>query len=372
MNVVIAGAGIGGLTAALTLHARGIGATVLESARELRPLGVGINLQPRAVAELIELGLGDELAAIGIATAELAYCDETGRRLFTEPRGLAGGYRWPGYSVHRGRLQLMLLDAARDRLGANAVRTGSPVVGFEQDRGKVRVQLPGEAIDGDVLVGADGIHSVVRAKLHPEEGPFLWSGVQMWRGTTETPPFLDGRTMVIVRDREAAELVAYPIGPSTVNWVVLARTGDPGPLPGDASWNRTGRLEDVLKHVGDWRLGWLDVPWLVENSEQILEYPMVDRDPLPHWGCGRVTLLGDAAHPMYPVGANGGSQAILDARALADSLPDGLAAYEKTRRAATAAVVAANREMQRSGNEYSAARLEKITSKYRRDTGADG
>jgi 2-polyprenyl-6-methoxyphenol hydroxylase-like FAD-dependent oxidoreductase len=372
MNVVIAGAGIGGLTAALTLHAAGIEATVVESARELRPLGVGINLQPRAVAELIELRLGDELAAIGIATAELGYCDATGRRLFTEPRGLAGGYRWPGYSVHRGRLQMMLLAAVRDRLGPAAVRTGAPVVDFSQDEEKVRVQLPDEVLECDLLVGADGIHSVVRAKLHPDEGPFWWSGVQMWRGTAEMAPFLDGTTMVIVRDKGNAEMVAYPIGPSTVNWVVLVQVADPGPLPGDASWNRPGELADVLKYVGNWDLGWLDAGRMVENSAQILEYPMVDRDPLPQWGVGRVTLLGDAAHPMYPVGANGGSQAIIDARVLADSLPDNLAAYEKTRREATAAVVAANRKMQQTGNEHSPAEIERMTTAYRRDTRADG
>lgn len=372
MNVVIAGAGIGGLTAALTLHAAGIEAAVVESARELRPLGVGINLQPLAVRELIELGLGDELAAIGVAVKELGYCDETGRRLFTEPRGLAGGYRWPGYSVHRGKLQMMLLAAVRDRLGPAAVRTAAPVLDFGQGEEKVRVQLPGEMVECDLLVGADGIHSAVRSKLHPGDGPFQWSGVQMWRGTTEMPPFLDGRTMVIVRDKESVDLVAYPIGPSTVNWVALVQVASPGPLPGDASWNRPGQLEDVLKYVGNWDLGWLDVPRLVAGSQQILEYPMVDRDPLPHWGAGRVTLLGDAAHPMYPVGANGGSQAIIDARVLADSLPDDLAAYEKTRREATAAVVVANRKMQQTGNEHSAAEIERITTAYRRDTRADG
>jgi 2-polyprenyl-6-methoxyphenol hydroxylase-like FAD-dependent oxidoreductase len=374
MRVLIAGAGIGGLTAALTLHAVGIEATVIEGARELRPLGVGINLLPHAVHELTELGLGDELASIGVATAENVYCDRFGTKLFAEPRGLAGGYRSPQYSVHRGQLQMLLLSAVRERLGPQAVRTGTRLERFEQDGDTVRVRVPGDELETDVLVGADGLHSAVRAQLHPNQGPLLWSGVRMWRGATEAEPFLTGRSMIIVRGEGQVELIAYPIGQSLINWVAMVPVAAPGPLPGDANWNLPGRAEDVLPYF-DWDLGWFDVPGLIRNSTSIFEYPMVDRNPLPSWSEGRVTLLGDAAHPMYPVGANGGSQAIVDARALADELswdfPGGLIPYEHTRREATAAVVAANREMQRTGDAKSAEELARITDAYRRDTGAD-
>ncbi|WPB95428.1 flavin-dependent oxidoreductase [Streptomyces malaysiensis] len=383
MTVLIAGAGIGGLTAALSLHAAGVEAAVVESAREIRPLGVGINLLPHAVRELIELGLGDELAATGVATAENVYCDRSGRRIFTEPRGVAQGYRWPQYSVHRGELQRLLLAAVRERLGADAVRTGARVVGFDgsgaRDRVRVRVldRATGAVEDtyARALIGADGLHSAVRAALHPRGGPLLWSGIRMWRGTTRAEPFLTGRSMVIVRDGDA-ELVAYPIGGGRINWVCQVRMSEPGPLTGEAAWNRAGRLADVLPYFADWRLGWLDVPGLLTGSGEILEYPMVDREPLPRWGSGRVTLLGDAAHPMYPVGANGASQAVVDARVLArelaraEGVPAALARYETERREATAAVVRANRAMNRAGAR-TPEELARLTDTYRDTTGGD-
>ncbi|MEU5924779.1 FAD-dependent monooxygenase [Streptomyces antimycoticus] len=389
MSVLIAGAGIGGLAAALSLHAAGVGTAVVESAREIRPLGVGINLLPHAVRELIELGLGDELAAIGVATAENVYADRSGRRVFTEPRGVAQGYRWPQYSVHRGELQRLLLAAVRERLGAEAVRTGARVVGFDDPveragpgkRGGVRVRILDRATGtveesaARALIGADGLHSAVRAALHPQDGPLLWSGIRMWRGTTRAEPFLTGRSMVIVRDGDA-ELVAYPIGGGRVNWVGQVRVSEPGPLTGDAAWNRVGRLADVLPYFDHWRLGWLDVPGLLVNCGEILEYPMVDRETLPWWGSGRVTLLGDAAHPMYPVGANGASQAVVDARVLARELartgdvPTALARYETERREATAAVVRANRAMNRAGAR-TPEELARVTDTYRDTTGGD-
>ncbi|MBU3871602.1 FAD-dependent monooxygenase [Streptomyces sp. 4503] len=389
MSVLIAGAGIGGLAAALSLHAAGVGTAVVESAREIRPLGVGINLLPHAVRELIELGLGDELAAIGVATAENVYADRFGRRVFTEPRGMAQGYRWPQYSVHRGELQRLLLVAVRERLGADAVRTGTRVVGFDDageearpgERGGVRVRLLDRATGtveesaARALIGADGLHSAVRAALHPQDGPLLWSGIRMWRGTTRAEPFLSGRSMVIVRDGDA-ELVAYPIGGGRVNWVCQVRVSEPGPLTGEAAWNRVGRLADVLPYFDHWRLGWLDVPGLLVNSGEILEYPMVDREPLAWWGSGRVTLLGDAAHPMYPVGANGASQAVVDARVLArelaraDDVPTALARYETERREPTAAVVRANRAMNRAGAR-TPEELARVTDTYRDTTGGD-
>jgi len=373
-DVLIAGGGIGGLTAALTLHARGIRSTVLERASHLRPLGVGINLLPHAVSELYELGLGDGLAQLAVAPTSISYYDTDGELLFREPRGIDGGYGYPQYSVHRGQLQMLLLSALRERLGPNAVRTGVAVEGFDEKGDGVRVRTSPGDFTASALVGADGIHSAVRAQLHSEPDPLLWSGVRMFRGATRGD-FLDGQTMVIVKDPDGVDLVTYPIGDGLINWVVMMPEADPGPLPGDAKWNQPGDRTAIVRHVQRWRLGFLDAADLVQRTEDVLEYPMVDRDVLPWWGRGRVTLLGDAAHPMYPVGANGGSQAIVDARVLADELArdalGGLRAYEDIRRPETADVVQANREMHVRGATQRPEDLAKVTGKYRQDTEAD-
>ncbi|HEX2400426.1 MAG TPA: FAD-dependent monooxygenase [Mycobacterium sp.] len=373
-DVLIAGGGIGGLTAALTLHARGIEPTVLESASQLRPLGVGINLLPHAVSELYALGLGDELSQVAVAPTSIAYYDTNGKMLFREPRGIDGGYGYPQFSVQRGELQMLLLSALRERLGPNAVRTGAELHSFSESGRRVTAHTAAGDFTADALVGADGIHSAVRAQLLPEPDPLLWSGVRMLRGAAPGD-FLDGRTMVIVKDPNGVDLVTYPIGRGQINWVVMMPEADPGPLPGDAKWNQPGDRSQVLKHLERWRLGFLDAADLVRRTEPALEYPMVDRDVLEWWGRGRVTLLGDAAHPMYPVGANGGSQAIVDARVLADELArdvdGGLRSYEDIRRAETADVVKANREMHTTGDTQRPEDLARVTGKYRQDTHAD-
>jgi 2-polyprenyl-6-methoxyphenol hydroxylase-like FAD-dependent oxidoreductase len=407
MRVVVAGAGIGGLTAALSLAEAGAEVTVLESVREIRPLGVGINLQPHAVRELIELGLGEELAATGIATAEHVYTNARGTILFREQRGAEAGYRWPQYSIHRGELQLLLLEAVRERLGRAAVRTGVRVVDFRAGDDAVRVRLVDRAdgveseLSADLLVGADGLHSAVRAGLHPGEGPLLWSGVRMYRGTAEAAPYLTGRSAVLALGVGGLGFIGYPIsrraadrGRALVNWVLQVPVAAPGPLAGEADWNspaNPAELMGLLDELGaargfdGWREHWLDLPALIGSGGPILRFPMVDRDPLAteangrSWGTGRVTLLGDAAHPMYPVGANGASQAIVDARVLAyhlvltgalsggrDALEAALAVYERERGEATAAVVAANRIMLRSDGAVSS-----VTAEYRKATGAE-
>ncbi|MCU1700638.1 MAG: 2-polyprenyl-6-methoxyphenol hydroxylase-like oxidoreductase [Mycobacterium sp.] len=374
-EVLIAGAGIGGLTAALTLHATGVRSTVIESAHQLKPLGVGINLLPHAVRELHDLGLSDELARLSAEPAKISFFDESGRLLFSEPRGIAGGYGWPQYSVHRGELQMLLLSAVRERLGTDAVRTGMGLTGFDALDGHVTAHTAAGDVDARILVGADGLHSGVRSRLHPEPDPLMWSGIRMYRGAADMPAFLDGRTMAIVKGADGVDLITYPIGGGRVNWVVQVPESAPGPLPGDAGWNAPVDPDTVRRHLAGWRLEWLDAADMVARTATVLEYPMVDRDPLSWWGRGNVTLLGDAAHPMYPVGANGGSQAIVDARVLANELhrdPDaGLRAYENDRRAATADVIAANREMHQSGATLSPEDLAEVTAKYRSDTDAD-
>jgi len=404
MRVIIAGAGIGGLSTALSLHAAGFSPVVVDCATKLRALGVGINLQPHAVRELTELGLGTELAALAVPTAEFVHFDRFGTRIWGEPRGLAAGYRWPQYSVHRGELQLMLAAAVRARHGDEAIRTGTAVVGFSQDSSAVHVQVRDRAsgglstLTGDALIGADGLHSAVRALLHPGEGDPLWNGIRMWRGVVETEPYLTGRSLAVAGSNTASKFVAYPIsraaeerGRSLVNWVAEVRDGA---MAEPADWNRAGRLDDVLPYFARWRFDWLDIPGLLKATAEILEYPMVDRNPLPWWTRGRVTLLGDAAHPMYPIGSNGGSQAILDARVLAHelartgSVAEGLAGYEALRREPTSAIVLANRAMpgekilrtvaERApagfkdiSDVLSAAELDAFTSAYTATTGSD-
>ncbi|MGX1853776.1 flavin-dependent oxidoreductase [Streptomyces sp. NPDC055299] len=330
MRITIAGGGIGGLATALSLHAAGLDDVVIhEAAQEIRPLGVGINLLPHAVRELTELGLADRLAAIGVPTAELAYFNRYGQAIWSEPRGLDAGYRWPQYSVHRGRLQLLLLDAVRERLGAHSVRTGSRITGLRHD--------------GDLLIGADGIHSAVRAALFPGEGAPPWNGLMLWRGTTYGEPFLTGRSMIMAGDG-TQKFVAYPIGDGRlINWI--AERPLDGEPPERGKWNRPAHLATVVEHFSDWRFDWLDVPGIIAGAEAAFEYPMVDREPLPYWTRDDIVLLGDAAHAMYPVGSNGASQAIIDARVLAHSLATtGTAtAYEDIRRPATTALQLANR-----------------------------
>jgi 2-polyprenyl-6-methoxyphenol hydroxylase-like FAD-dependent oxidoreductase len=405
MRALVVGAGIGGLTLALKLAARGIEATLLESAHELTELGVGINLLPHGVRELLGLGLGPALAETGIATRELRYLTRHGRAIHADPRGEAAGFRWPQYSIHRGRLQAVLAAAVRERLGAGAIRPGHHLAGFAEREDRVEAWFVDKASGaergravGDLLVGCDGVRSAVRTRFYPEEGPPIFAGMMMWRGAVEAPPFLDGRTMVMAGHWHQ-KAVIYPIsaeaarrGRALVNWVGELRIAEPQPWR-SADWQRRGDRAEVLRHFGDWRFPFLDFPALIAATEAIFEYPMVDRDPLPRWSFGRVTLLGDAAHPMYPIGSNGASQAILDAEALAAQLgacggdiPAALAGYEAERRPATEAVILSNRRFgperilqlahERSGGQdvdvaglISPAEIDAITEDYRRIAG---
>lgn len=362
MAVLIIGAGIAGLTTALSLHQIGVECRVFESVETIEPLGVGINTLPHAVRELTELGLADRLAATAIPTGELAYYSKHGKLIWSEPRGLAAGYNWPQFSVHRGELQMILLAAARERLGSDRIVTGHHLSAWETTDDGVRAFFAnrrsgrslGEAT-GQLLIGADGIHSAVRGTLYPDEGAPLWNGSILWRGVTIGKPFLTGRTMIMA-GHEFQKFVCYPIsraamdrGEAVINWIA-ERKFQPDHQWRREDWNRPGHLADFLPQFESWRFGWLDVPGLIRAAERCYEYPMVDRDPLERWTFGRVTLMGDAAHPMYPIGSNGASQAILDARVLAREIhargatEAALRAYEAERRPATAAIVLANRK----------------------------
>jgi 2-polyprenyl-6-methoxyphenol hydroxylase-like FAD-dependent oxidoreductase len=363
MHVLIAGGGIGGLATALSLHEIGIDCTVFEHVRELRELGVGINTLPHAIKELAALGLLPALDRAGIRTRELIYANRFGQVVWRELRGVDAGLDTPQFSIHRGRLHTVLLDAVRERLGLDAVRTGCRLVSFieRDDRVVARFERrdAGDAfeVDADALVGADGIHSAVRAAFYPDEGPPVWNGMMLWRGAADWPVHGDGRTMVISGGM-GQKFVFYPIHSDPAvperrltNWAVMARVGDGRGLPPRREdWNREGRLEDVEPFVRDrFRLAFVDPMALIRASGTVYEYPMCDRDPLPAWSFGRATLLGDAAHPMYPVGSNGASQAVLDARALArwlvaGDVVAGLAGYDAERRPMTSEIVLNNRK----------------------------
>jgi 2-polyprenyl-6-methoxyphenol hydroxylase-like FAD-dependent oxidoreductase len=359
--VLVVGAGIAGLACALSLRARGVDCTVLESAREIVPLGVGINLLPHGVRVLAELGLAEALAQVSVATRAVEYRARDGRLIHSEPRGLDAGLPFPQYSVHRGNLHAVLYRALLDRHGEDAVRPGARFLSFDQDGHGVRAAFEdrrrGGAFElrGAALVGADGVLSAVRARMRPDEGPPRTSGITMVRGLTWARPMLDGRTMLIV-GVHGRKAVLYPVraprrdGLQLVNWVAEhgERSGDAAAALGD--WNRPVERASVAPLYEDFRFDFADVPAMIRASEVCVTYPMVDRDPVDAWVDGRVALIGDAAHPMYPIGSNSSSQAVLDAEALAEcvaarpgDLPAALRAYQDRRLDAANAVVLANR-----------------------------
>lgn len=359
MTVLIAGAGIAGLTLALTCHQLGIPARVFERSKSIKPLGVGINLQPNCVRELFELGLADELDKIGLRTSEVAYFSKHGKQIWAEPRGLLAGNSWPQYSIHRGQLQLLLYKTVLERLGPDAVLSDAALVSHTSHSKNVSANFQSAdgqefSITGDVLIGADGIHSALRSAFYPEEGPPKWGGAVLWRGTSLAKPFLDGASMAMI-GHEHQKFVTYPIGapdPKTgnalINWIAELKF-DPNADWRKEDWNRAGNLDDFLPEFEAWNFDWLNVPEMITSAEEILEYPMVDRNPLPRWTFDRATLIGDAAHAMYPIGSNGASQAIIDARMLGLKLkqselnPQALKDYESERLEKTNAIVLANR-----------------------------
>ncbi len=360
MDIVIVGAGIVGLTAALGLHQAGFRPVVYEAVTKIAPLGVGINVLPHAVRELTDLGLLDELRTLGVEIDELVYLTKDGRRIWREPRGLAAGYAWPQIAIHRGALQMFLLRHVLARLGPDSVRFGRALVDLETtDAGAVArfvdraTGAPAGEVKADLLLAADGIHSAVRRKFYPDEGMPIWNGVTLWRSTSRSGKVLGGRSMLWAGHKRQ-KFVAYPIqydeatGETLLNWICDLKDGEGAPPPRE-DWNQPGRREDFLPRFAAWRWPGIDVPALVGASSQIYEFPMVDRDPLPRWTFGRTTLMGDAAHPMYPIGSNGATQGIIDARALTFHLataPDvgqALARYESDRREATGRIVLMNR-----------------------------
>ena len=356
MEVSIAGAGIGGLTAALALHEAGHDVRVYEAVGEIQPLGVGINLLPQAAFVLDQLGVLETLLSQGVATQELSYFNSHGQHIWTEPRGLFAGFDTPQISISRGTLQMTLLDFVRQRLGEEQVVTGHRLSRFASDQLAASATFEAAnaspiSVSSDLLICADGIHSSARQQMYPAEGAPIYSGRLLWRGTTLAAPYLTGASMIMA-GFEDQKFVCYPIeavrpdGLQLINWIAELRR----PLPErEQGWSREGDIDDFLPEFDHWQFDWLDVPGLIRGAQRIYEYPMVDREPVPSWNHGCSTLLGDSAHPMYPIGSNGASQAILDSQALAaalvqgDSVPAALQIYEQQRLPSTAAIVKANR-----------------------------
>jgi 2-polyprenyl-6-methoxyphenol hydroxylase-like FAD-dependent oxidoreductase len=357
-DIIIVGAGIGGLTLGLSLHAAGIPCRIYESTAEIRAVGVGINLLPHATKELAALGLEGALARVAVTTTDATFFNRFGQLIYQEPLGIAAGYDHPQFSIHRGDLQMVLLDAFRARAGGDRLVVNHHCVAVAQDEAGVSVTFsdgPNGAnrsiVRGRAAVACDGINSAVRKQFFPGEGEPRYSGVNMWRGVTRWKPILSGASMVRAGWLSHGKMVIYPIHPvaenglQLINWVAEIET----PIYRKRDWNRPGSLDDFIGAFADWHFDWLDVPALIRAADSVLEFPMVDQDPLPRWSFGRVTLLGDAAHPMVPRGSNGAGQAILDTRVLTASLLENqnpaaaLASYEKQRLDATTRVVLTNR-----------------------------
>ncbi len=359
MTVLIAGGGIAGLSLGLTCHQIGVPFRVFESVSQIRPLGVGINLQPSAVRELVDLGLEPQLAQIGVRTRDYGMYTKKGLHIWTEPRGTWAGYRWPQYSVHRGRLHMLLHEELIRRAGADSVVCGWAATGFDNVGEEAVLHLRDatgqtRTEHGDLLLGADGIHSAIRRQIAPGEGDPVWGGAVLWRGTTRAKPFKTGASMVMI-GYSGLRFVSYPIsaidpesGLATINWIANLNY-EPGQAWNKEDWNREARLEDFLPKFEGMRFDWLDVPSLVRGADKIFEYPMVDRDPLQRWIVGRTSLMGDAAHAAYPVGSNGAGSAIIDARKLGRAFldhgltPAALQAFEAEMRPITARITLTNR-----------------------------
>lgn len=398
-DILIVGGGIGGLTLALELAQRGIVHRVFEAAPQIKPVGVGVNLLPHATRILAELGLESALARVAVETAASHFYNRFGQLIYQEPLGRRAGLGWPQFSIHRADLQAALMERvawAAGRKGARPLELGRKCIGFEQDEAGVTLRFEdGTSARGAAAIGCDGIHSVIRRQLFPQDGPPRYSGVNMWRGVTHWRPYLGGATMVRAGWLATGKMVIYPIrnhadGTQLVNWVFEIET----PQYQQWDWNRTARVEDFFAHVADWHFDWLDIPAMLRAADLVLEYPMVDKDPLARWTHGRVTLLGDAAHPMVPRGSNGAGQAIVDARVLAEEIaraapPQALVTYEARRLAPTSRVVLENRRnppdailrevYERTGDRpfgrvdevISPAELREISERYKRVAGYD-
>jgi len=382
MKILIIGAGISGLTLALRLHRIGVDVEIFESVKEIRPLGAGINLLPHATRELAEIGVLDELVDVGVETSSYNFYTPSGKLILSDARGKNAGYSWPQISIHRGLVQMVLLDKVKNIIGSEKIHYSHHLIKYEQDNFSVRVYCGNKnnndklkCYQGDAMIACDGINSVVRKKMHSNKNDLNYSGVTMYRGLTYMNPYLDGKSMLSFGHWDL-KLIVYPIehpnienGKQLLNWVAEVRGKK---MINKADWSREAKIDDFKDYYHDWNIDFLDHNALFNNAEKILEFPMVDRDALPNWSEGRVSLLGDSAHPMYPIGSNGACQAILDVTAIVKyieingkNIVAAFKAYEKERIGPTAAVVESNRKL---GPEYI---LEMVHQKCGKNNGGE-
>ena len=359
LNIAIVGGGIAGLSFALGLHHRGIDCDVFESVSEVKEIGVGITLLPHGMRELAELGLQDALEAAGIENLESVFYTQHGQYVYKEARGRHAGYALPEIGIHRGKLHRILFEAAIKRLGSDKVHTGMRCSGFVQNSDGVQLDFLNThtntivSLEAQIAVACDGVNSVIRKQMHPDDA-LCFAGINTWRGVTVHPPILTGKSYLRIGTVEVGKMVIYPIidnvdgkGNQLVNWV--AELQKPNAVMND--WNRPGDPAVCAEIFKNWTFDFLNVPELILKADKVFEYPMVDKNALPFWTQGRVTLMGDAAHPMYPRGSNGSAQALIDARTLADQLSqhsdtkEALKSYEALRLAPTAKVVETNRNV---------------------------
>ncbi len=358
INIAVVGGGIAGLGFALALKRKGLHCDVYESVPEIKELGVGITLLPHAMRELAALGVQRKLETIGIENLESVFFNRYGQFIYSEPRGRHAGYPLPELGIHRGKLHRILFEEALAQLGPQHIHTGHRCVGVEQDDSAATIRFIDPAtgterpsVRADIVVACDGIHSAVRKQFYPDE-KLAFAGINTWRGVTRHKPILTGKSYMRVGTIATGKMVIYPIidkvddeGRQLINWMAEIQ----GESTSMNDWNQSGNVRDFAGIYKDWRFPWLDVPALIANAEQILEYPMVDKDPVPQWTFGRITLMGDAAHPMYPRGSNGAAQALIDGRVLAEQLQANaeplvaLKTYETLRLEPTAKIVQTNR-----------------------------
>jgi len=358
MLIGIIGGGISGLSLALQLNHYGFAVEIFESAKELSPLGLGLNLQPKAVKILANCNLFDELITNGVAISSVEFQCKDGLSIFSQKRGIADGYDFPQIAIHRAKLQQMLLKQFTLQ-PKNKIYLGQQLINFQEYHSNVVCTLVDRTTNNvldktvDILIGADGIHSTIRAKIHNDKANYQFAGIMMWRGISKIKPFQQ-HSSVVVRGNRNVQLITYPISPLDkngecyINWVVEIFDEETNTLD-DNCWNKQGHVAEFIHYFNDWQNKFLDIEPLFDKAINIFKFPMVDRNPLNYWNTNRVTLIGDAAHPMYPRGANGASQGIIDAEYLAtvihsaSNISDALQQYQANRLPITSKIVLDNR-----------------------------
>ena len=350
MRVLIAGAGIGGLTAALALREAGLDVHIYEQAAVLGEVGAGLAVGPNAVRVLHRLGLADALRAVGVVSRSWDYRDwRDGTLLAGLPLADAAVARWgaPFYNVHRADLH----DALRAAVGDQHMTLGARCVSVEQEGEKVTIGFAdGRHATGDLLIGADGVHSVVREYVAGPDLPTWWPQIA-WRGLA--PAAVGHEVGLEMRQHlflgPGVMFVTYYVSSGRlVNWI--------GCTPSDGwreeSWSARGDRDEALILFEGWHP---QVRALIAGTEQVFKWAVFDRPSLETWTRGRVTLLGDAAHPMLPFMGQGAAQSIEDGLVLArclvadrDDPQRAINAYATRRRERTAALQAASRDAGRS------------------------